>query len=837
MERKVEILAPAGSFEALIAGVENGADAVYLGGSLFNARQFASNFSNEELKKAVFYCHGRGVKVYITVNTLIFNHEFDEVSDYLYFLYSIGVDSVIIQDIGLLLFIKEVLPELPVHASTQMTINNEYGANFLWNRGVERVVLARELSLKDICDIHDKTKIELEVFVHGALCISYSGQCLFSSMIGGRSGNRGKCAQPCRLPYKLVETKDGRIVEEFSAPGEFILSTRDLNTIEILPELVESGASSFKFEGRMKRPEYVATVIRIYREALDRYYSNPEKYFVSREDFTALGQVFNRDFTLAYLKGDPKEDLMSFTKPNNRGLFLGRVVDFENGQAFVKLEEDLSIGDGIQAWVSIGGRKGETINNILLNGQRVEKALKGSVVGLSLPNGIRKGDRIFKTHDHELMEKAEKTYAHESKVSKIQLKLTVKGQVGKPLEVYAQDEKGNSVHVSSDLTCQVAIKHSLNKDVLIKQLGRLGDSDYELGDLSTDLQGQIMLPISELNKVRRAFVDKLEHQKNGNILGLTQNDFLKNKKAFLNRIQSSQKQRKKHRLKINVKVGDYTSFLEVLSQNVNAIYIPLFPLKNRQLTIKQAKACIISGKQKGVKVIPYLPRIIHPDKISDIINAIDYISQEAPDGILVGNLGFIQFLQEIVPEIPIYADYSLNVLNSASAKLLLREKIVSLCLSPELNFTQLEKFPNEILEMSECLVHGYLPLMVSRYCPVTALGGSCKGSSGNNLTCKNKSLGLKDRKDYVFPVEMDYYCMMHLYNANVLSVIDSMQRVKDLGIGGVRLEMERENAEQILKVLGYYIDALENKSIDNMDFIKKLYPKGVTKGHYFRGVE
>jgi len=832
----MEILAPAGGFEALMAGVENGADAVYLGGGLFNARQFAANFSDEELKKAIFYCHGKGVKVYVTVNTLIFNHELNEVTDYLYFLYTSGVDAVIIQDAGLLLLIKEVLPGLAVHASTQMTIHNQYGANFLWNRGVERVVLARELSISDISTIHNKSKIELEIFVHGALCISYSGQCLFSSMIGGRSGNRGKCAQPCRLPYKLVETKDSKIVNEFSAPGEFILSTRDLNTIEILPELIESGATSFKFEGRMKRPEYVATVIRIYRAALDRYYSNSDHYFVSQEDLNALEQVFNRDFTQAYLKGDPKADLMSFTKPNNRGLFLGRVVDFENGQALVKLEEDLSIGDGIQAWVSIGGRKGETINSISQNGQRVEMASKGSVVGLDLPKGIRKGDRLFKTYDHQLMEKAEKTYAYETKISKVQLNLTVKGQVGKPLEVYAQDEKGNSVHASSEIACQEAIKHSLTENVLIKQLGRLGDSEYELGTLSLELQGQIMLPLSELNKVRRIIVDKLEKHKGESISGLSHQEFLKNKKVFLNKAQSTQKRRKKHRLKLNVKVGDYASCVEALSQNVNAIYIPLFPLKNKQFTVKQAKTSIISGKNKGIKVIPYLPRIVHSDKINDIIKALDYIRQAAPEGILVGNLGLIQLIQEIAPEIPIYGDYFLNVLNWAAAKLLLREKIVSLCLSPELNFTQLERFPNEILEMSECLVHGYLPLMVSRYCPVAALGGGCDRSSQDNLAC-NRQLGLKDRKDYVFPIEMDYHCSMHLYNANVLSLIDSLQRFKDFGIGGIRLEMEQEDERQVLKVLGYYRDALENETLDRMDLIKKLYPGGVTKGHYFRGVE
>ncbi|MBS3971373.1 MAG: U32 family peptidase [Clostridia bacterium] len=835
MLRNVEILAPAGGAEALLAGVENGADAVYLGGHLFNARQYASNFSNEDLKKAVAYCHTKGVKVYVTVNTLVFNNELEEVMDYLYFLYSIGVDAVIVQDLGLLLIIKEILPGLPVHASTQMTIHNEFGANYLHTRGVERVVLARELSISDIREIHKKSDIELEIFVHGALCISYSGQCLFSSMVGGRSGNRGKCAQPCRLPYKLVETKNGKIVKEFPAPGDYLLSTRDLNTIKILPEMVEAGAVSFKFEGRMKRPEYVATVIRVYRQALDRYLSDPSNYSVTQEELTALEQIFNRDFTHAYLIDKPGADLMGYTKPNNRGIFLGRVVDVEKGQALVKLEEDLSIGDGIQVWVSIGGRKGETINNIKINGQNVQKASRGSIVSLNLPRGIRKGDRIFKTYDYKLMEKAESTYAHEQ--PKTKLNFIVKGQIGEPLEVYAQDELGNSVQVKSQIKCQKAVKHSLDEEVLVKQLGRLGDTDYELGSLKLELNGQMMLPLSELNKVRRLIVEKLEGHKQKNVVALTCQDFVVKKKAFLRTIQEAQRKSMKNRSNLNIKVGDYKSFNTALSYKVNNVFIPLLPFKNKEFTIKQVIKSIEQGKSQGVKVIPYLPRIAHPHMINDIIVSLQAISQIKPEGILVGNLGLIQLVQETAPETAIYGDYSLNILNWASAKFLLRDKLVSLCLSPELNFTQLKSFPREIMEVSECLVHGYLPLIVSRYCPIFAINGGCKGSKHKESACKNIQLGLKDRKGYVFPLEMDSNCLMYLYNTNVLSVIDSLYRMKDLGIGAIRLEMEREGHNIVSRVLELYEDALTNSRADMVEAIKKLYPGGVTKGHYYRGVE
>ena len=836
MVKNIEILAPAGGFEALMAGVENGADAVYLGGHLFNARQYASNFSNEDLKKAVAYCHGKGVKVYVTVNTLVFNNELGEVMDYLYSLYAMGVDAVIIQDLGLLLIIKELLPDLATHASTQMTIHNEYGANYLYSRGIERAVLARELSLSDIKEIYEKSDIELEIFVHGALCIGYSGQCLFSSMIGGRSGNRGRCAQPCRLPYTLVEIKNGKVIKEFPTTGEYLLSARDLNTIKILPEIVETGAISFKFEGRMKRPEYVATVIRVYKQALDRYLRDPKNYTVIQEDLTALEQIFNRDFTHAYLLGKPGADLMSFTKPNNRGIFLGRVVDIKQGHIFVKLEEDLSVGDGIQAWVSVGGRKGEIINNIKINGQDVQKASKGSTVSLNLPKGIRKGDRIFKTYDYELMEQAEKSYTQGQIKTKTKLNLVVKGQIGEPLEIYAKDELGNSVWEKSQINCQKAEKHPLDKEVLIKQLGRLGDSDYELDSLEVDLEGQLMLPLSELNKVRRLIVEKLETKKQQDILTLTYQDFVIKKKVFLRSIKESQRKSTKNNPKLNIKVGDYQSCNSALSHNIiNNIFVPLLPFKNKEFTVKQVVESIKRGRAQGLKVIPYLPRITHPHMMGDIIKLLKDISQVKPEGILVGNVGSIQLVQEIIPEAVIYGDYSLNVVNWASAKFFLRDRLVSLCLSPELNFTQLENFPLEIMEVSECLVHGYLSLIVSRYCPVSAINDGCKGLN----FCKSNQLGFKDRKGYIFPIEMDSNCMTYLYNAKVLSVIDSLNRIKKLGIGAVRLEMEREDHNLVGRVIKLYEDVLINNATDTdlLEPIKKLYPGGVTKGHYFRGVE
>ncbi|HEY9245777.1 MAG TPA: peptidase U32 family protein, partial [Candidatus Methanoperedens sp.] len=310
--RKPELLAPAGSKDALIAAVGNGADAVYFGGKLFSARRYASNFTNDELEMAIDYAHLRGVKAYVTVNTLIKDSELEEALEYLQFLCNCGADAVIIQDLGILGVLRDELPQLPVHASTQMTIHNAEGVKFLQEMGVKRVVLARELSLGEIHAIKSKTSVEIETFIHGALCFSYSGQCLLSSMIGGRSGNRGYCAQPCRKKYRINE-----------AEGYF-LSPKDLNMSEHIPALVDAGIDSFKIEGRMKRPEYVAGVVGIYRKLIDRYFGSPHDFHVRDDEKYTLLQLFNRDFTTGYFFRNPGGGLMSRNYSHNRGTELGR---------------------------------------------------------------------------------------------------------------------------------------------------------------------------------------------------------------------------------------------------------------------------------------------------------------------------------------------------------------------------------------------------------------------------------------------------------------------------------------------------------------------------------
>ena len=428
--RRPELLAPAGGQDALVAAVQNGADAVYLGGRLFNARRGADNFDMVGLTEAVEYAHARGVKVYVTANILLADTELREAVRFLHSIYNAGADAAIVPDLGLIRLARRVVPELELHASTQMTAHNLPGVEFLRDAGLKRVVLARENDLESIRRIRELAGVQLETFVHGALCVCYSGQCLMSSLIGGRSGNRGRCAQPCRLEYRLVDDK-GRGLADPGEVGEYLLSPRDLNISRHIPELIKAGIDSFKVEGRMRRPEYVATVIRIYRGLIDRALSGTE-YAVTEREAVELAQIFNRGFSTGYFFDNPGRDLMSHKRPNNRGVLLGRVKRYNHRTGCVELalEAPLRAGDGIEVWVTRGGRVGAEVCRLWIKGRETESAPAGTLVEIELKGHVRPGDRVFKTHDAELMNRALQTYASSRETLGIPLDMRVRVGVG-----------------------------------------------------------------------------------------------------------------------------------------------------------------------------------------------------------------------------------------------------------------------------------------------------------------------------------------------------------------------------------------------------------------------
>lgn len=484
-QNKVELLAPAGGMKQLVAAVENGADAVYLGGTKFNARINAGNFSIDEIRDAVCYAHPLGVKIFVTLNILIKDEELQEALQYVADLYEIGVDAIIVQDIGLAYLIKKHIPNMPMHLSTQGSIYNRSGVKNALNLGFERVVLARELTLDEIKETTDLC--EIEIFVHGALCMCYSGQCQMSRAIGSRSGNRGECAQPCRLPY----------TDDSGSKGYF-LSPKDLCMIGHIGELIEAGVASLKIEGRMKSPEYVATVVGIYRKYIDEYYKKG-KYTVSEEDRTALLQIFNRGgFTEGYIKENPKEKLLSGRLPKHQGIKIGKVVkNREHNLIEATFETVPEIGDGIEI------RDKEVTGNILTY---IMKEKNGNYTVGDFKGAIGKGADIYRTSSKALMDKAKTTFEHSKRKTDIGMVFTgITGYVP-TLTVYNEDFE---VTVDGKDIYEKAINKPLDEDKMKKQLGKTGNTPFEVKYMTVSVDGEGTMPLSAINEMRREGVDAL----------------------------------------------------------------------------------------------------------------------------------------------------------------------------------------------------------------------------------------------------------------------------------------------------------------------------------------
>ncbi len=457
--KKVELLSPVGNQDMLYQAIHNGASAVYLAGKRYGARKFADNFSNDELKEAIRYSHLYGVKVYVVVNTMIYESEVDDVLSYLKFLYLHGVDAVIMQDIGMMKRAREILPDLEIHASVQCHNHNQVGIQTLKDLGITRVIMAREMSLSEICSID--VDIEKEVFVYGALCVCYSGCCLFSSMNGGRSGNRGECVGSCRLPYQLLV--DDVIV---STSGEYLLSTKDLNTISHLKQLLDSGIDSLKIEGRMKSPYYVGYVTRVYRRLIDCYYRK-ENMEITKEEFVSLKKLFHREFTNGYLFGD--ENIMNIQSPNHIGVRIGEVVKADRKKIYIRLDhEDLGQEDGIRFQSSNLGM----IVNRLYNkeGLLVRLIGRGSIAVLDnkFQTIIPKQEVVLKTIDSRLIRELQQV-----EEKKIPISYQVVARVGECLKISIMDFDGHSVSVLGSIV-EEANKRAVTKEDIKRQLKKLG---------------------------------------------------------------------------------------------------------------------------------------------------------------------------------------------------------------------------------------------------------------------------------------------------------------------------------------------------------------------------
>jgi len=850
---KPELLAPAGNIQALKAAVESGADAVYLGGKSFGARASAENFDQQELGEALTYAHLRGVKVYVTVNTLVDNGEFGDLSEFLLFLYREGADAVLVQDLGVVAWARRVLPGLPLHGSTQMTVHNAAGVQFLAGLGLHRVVLARETSYQELLEIRRQSTLDLEVFVHGALCISYSGQCLFSSMVGGRSGNRGNCAGPCRMAYALVDEHGGRLPGggDDPDPGQHLLSTRDLMLLEKLPQLIQAGVVALKIEGRMKRPEYVATVVRIYRNALDRAWRDPEGYQASEEEVRDLAQVFNRGFTAGYFDSRPGRLLMSHTRPNNRGLYLGRVLKVNPGKGVVfKTRLPLRVGDGIEFWMQKGDREGITVHSMMLHppaATQVQEAAPGSEVEIAVPFAVRPEDRVFKTHDELLISEARLSFTGPGRL-KVPIWINVRARQGECLKLEAVDAEGIRVAVQGTFPGEIARKHPLTPEVARAQIERLGNTPFTLAGLDCELDGVAMYPLSELNTVRRDLTTALQSARLERFRRPLPDEVDKTAAALWSSLRQ-QAARDSNRPSVppvlTVAVADYAGLEAAIEGGASAVYFGGRSYRGREAwnldTLDRSVSLCRAG---NVKAYLILPRIWKDDQPGGAVEWLARAVRLQVDGVVAGDLGGLELaLQSGLETV---TDFSVPVFNDLAIQLLLQRGASRLTLSTELNREQLRGLRFRGAPCLEMVLHGALPLMISEHCPVGAVTGA-PSEDGDRCpgVCRRTACFLEDRQSYRFPLQLDEHCRMTLYNARELCLIEHLGDIIQDGYGSLRLDLRSHEAKVVREITRIYSDALKalltgawsgSAALQAWEQLDRFSGSGLTRGHYLRGI-
>lgn len=803
MNNNIELLAPVGSMESLYAAIQNGANAVYLGGKLFNARQYASNFDFDELKEAVDYAHLRDVKVYITANILVDNSEMENVIDYIKFLYEIDVDGIIVQDLGLANLIREFFPNLDVHGSTQMTINNLPGAEFVYDMGFTRVVLARETPIDEIKYIHNNTPIELEAFIHGALCVCYSGQCLMSSLIGGRSGNRGKCAQPCRMPSSLIDKNENTIRDW---DKKHILSPRDLNTLENLEEIIESGIISLKIEGRMKRPEYVATVVKNYRKALDEGAKN-----LKPEDKKDVEQIFNRGFTKGLTFGDFGRDFITIERPDNRGILVGKVTRADKYNVFILLEEDVNEGDGLEFVTGNGEYKG-------IKAPFYGK--KGTTMKLEKPGYILNDSLVYKTSSINLLNSAKASYQQEKIKRPIDMEININiGDNPKLMIMY----RGNMVTALGEGKVEKSERVSLTKEKVIEQLSKLGDTTYILNNININLDEGAYLPVSILNLLRREAIEKLDriveninHRK-----PIDEKEYNIKKKSYF----KYQGKNMKPDNKISVRVNDIEQFNDLDLEKLDRVYLGFYDGLE-----KAANKVLNQGKE----VYIWADKILYQkdlDKLGELISPI----KKNINGISVSNLGSLKYMQDRF-ELNIHGDIGLNIFNSYSLEYLKNIGLGSVTLSPELNLNQIKKINEHSDAFTETIVYGYLPVMVTKHCPMSLVKG-CKNDKACGSCQYVKGYGLKDRMNITFKMDRrDGFT--NIYNSVPLMVLDTLKQIYNSGVSMARLDftMETKNIRNIQKAFYDYSKGIIDDN-SAREFIESFREDtSITNGHYFRGI-
>lgn len=807
----MELLAPAGTMENFMAALESGADAIYLGGKVFNARAHAANFGIDELREAVRLAHILDVSVYVTVNILIGDTELKDLEQYIKDLDSIGVDAIIVQDLAVAEIAKRVAPNIHLHGSTQMTAATLDAVRFYESLGFTRVVLARELSLKEIQHICKHCKAEIEVFVHGALCVCYSGQCLMSSFIGGRSGNRGACAQPCRLPYELLDSKGESVLPKHEA---YLLSPKDLNYSEHMNELVEAGVTSFKVEGRMKKVSYVRQVIGTYREILDEasIHENQRK---------ALASGFNRGFSTAYLEDTVGRQMMTVVAPNHQGKPIGESYT-KKGEVYLSLTEPIEQGSLVKILQSNGSVTYYTVDDewtcvsdTLYKGRPAEGLAVGQLYLASTPKNTKSRGLQEFTRKYDMS---------------VYLSVGSNGETNYT-ELTAILDSGLSVTVTNEYVPAIANKVPTSLEKVTEQLGRLGNTLFRLSYVDIP-DGPYMWPASVLNALRRDAVTALEtalithHVESWQALQVT-GDVDYNFKA-------------QHELSydtcpmISARVDEIEGVKAAISGGAQKIVFGGDRLSRTPYALSIYDEVARLCAQSDVICTFATPRVVKDDEVEAYTHTLEAIVQAHPDSISIHVPQALLWLRELGYTGAIEADTGLNIFNTPT--LHFWEQLHISCVNPsqELTLKQITELAKHSHVPIETMIHGYTEMMISEYCAIASFVGT--GSKVNcPMPCVKESYSLKDRKGEIFPIRTDPYCRMHIMNSHEMDMRAYVPMLLQKGISILRVDGRHMKPSYVKDIVSQYVGIATGtmeappKKIDSQG-------ESITRGHYFRGI-
>ena len=818
-----ELLAPAGDWDCVRAAIENGADAVYFGlDTGFNARARATNFPVDDLPRLMGTLHRRGLKGYATLNTLVFSDELSQFKEVIVAVAEAGVDAVLVQDVGAARLVKAICPDLPLHASTQMTLTSAESIRLAEELGMERVVVARELSIDEIVAIRRQTSMPLEVFVHGALCVAYSGQCLTSESLGGRSANRGQCAQACRLPYDLV--CDGKDVDLGSQ--KYLLSPQDLAAYALAPELIAAGITSFKIEGRLKTPEYVANITKHYRTAIDQAVAS-QPVALSPRDVEEMELSFSRGFSPGWLGGCDHKMLVPATSSAKRGVKIGTVVAVRRDRVVIDLVAGVKRGDGLafDCGRPVDDPEGGRVYEVFQAGRSLTESVASGQVELAFGHGaidftsVQAGQTVWKTDDPHLTARLRKTFDSADPRRRTPVDLHVTAVTGQPVRIEATVVGGRRCLVQSDEPTVAATKHAITSEALESQLSRLGGTPFELRSLTAEITGGPMVPHSVLGKLRHALVASLEET----VVALPPRRINRGPLSALPSLlhADTQSGRKKADVaRLHVLVRSLPQLRVVLERGERSLQADFADIRDYREAVSLAHA-------HGATIHLATPRIQKPDELG----IFRVLVKAGPDGVLVRTFGGLRFFHD--QGLPIVGDFSLNVTNELTAAFFMQQGLSRVTASYDLNREQLLALvaatPPEWLEV---VIHQHMPMFHMEHCVFCAVLSPGTNKTNCGRPCDDHVVKLRDRIGVEHLLTADVGCRNTLFNAVPQSAAEVVPPLLARGVGHFRVELLDEDAAAIGDILQGYRDLLAGRVTGREVWgrLKAANRVGVTRG-------